>query len=55
MWFGLVLALHLYWLFVPPLALLAFHVFRAQREGKILQEAFGQTTSIIESEPGVDP
>jgi protein-S-isoprenylcysteine O-methyltransferase Ste14 len=43
MWFGLVLALHLYWLFVPLLALLAFHVFRAQREGKTLQEAFGQT------------
>jgi protein-S-isoprenylcysteine O-methyltransferase Ste14 len=43
MWFGIVLALHLYWLFVPLLALLAFHVFRARREGKILQEAFGQT------------
>jgi protein-S-isoprenylcysteine O-methyltransferase Ste14 len=43
MWFGLVLALHLYWLFVPLLALLAFHVFRAQREAKILEEALGQT------------
>ena len=43
MWFGLILALHLYWLFVPLIALLVFQVFRARREGRILQEAFGQT------------
>jgi protein-S-isoprenylcysteine O-methyltransferase Ste14 len=43
MWFGLILALHLYWLFVPLLTLLVFHVFRARREGKVLQEAFGRT------------
>ena len=43
MWFGLTLALHLYWLFVPFVALLIVHVFRARREAKILREAFGQT------------
>jgi protein-S-isoprenylcysteine O-methyltransferase Ste14 len=43
MWFGLILALHLYWLSVPFLALLVFHVFRARREAKVLQETFGQT------------
>jgi protein-S-isoprenylcysteine O-methyltransferase Ste14 len=43
MWLGIILALHLYWLFVPFLALLAFHVFRAKREGEVLKQAFGQT------------
>ncbi len=42
MWFGVILALHLYWLFVPLAALLVFQVFRARREGQVLQEAFGQ-------------
>lgn len=42
MWLGLILALHLPWLFGPLFALLVFHVFRARREGKVLQEAFGQ-------------
>ena len=42
MWLGVILALHLYWLFVPLAALLVFQVFRARREGQVLQEAFGQ-------------
>jgi protein-S-isoprenylcysteine O-methyltransferase Ste14 len=43
MWFGLTLFLHLYWLFVPLVILLALHLFRVRREGEVLQEAFGQT------------
>ena len=43
MWFGLTLFLHLYWLFVPLVLLLAFHWFQARRESEVLQEAFGQT------------
>ena len=43
MWLGLILALHLYWLFVPFLALLVLHVFRTRQEAKVLQEKFGQT------------
>ena len=42
MWFGLILVLHLYWLFVPLLLLIAFHLIRARREATILQEAFAQ-------------
>jgi protein-S-isoprenylcysteine O-methyltransferase Ste14 len=42
MWFGVIVALHLYWLFAPLLALLVFQVFRARREGQVLREAFGQ-------------
>ena len=40
--FGLILALHLYWLFALFPLLVAMHVFRARREGKVLQEKFGQ-------------
>ena len=40
--FGLILALHLYWLFALFPVLVAMHVFRAHREGKVLQEKFGQ-------------
>ena len=40
--FGAILALHLYWLFAVYPLLVAMHVFRARREGKILQEKFGQ-------------
>ncbi len=40
--FGTILALHLYWLFVLFPLLVAMHVFRARREGKVLQEKFGQ-------------
>jgi protein-S-isoprenylcysteine O-methyltransferase Ste14 len=40
--FGSVLALHLYWLFAIYPLLVAMHVFRARREGKVLQEKFGQ-------------
>ncbi len=43
MWFGLILVLHLYWLFVPLFALIVLHVFRARREAQILQDAFGQS------------
>jgi protein-S-isoprenylcysteine O-methyltransferase Ste14 len=40
--FGLVLALHLYWLFALFPVLVAMHAFRAHREAKVLQEKFGQ-------------
>jgi protein-S-isoprenylcysteine O-methyltransferase Ste14 len=42
MWFGLILVFGHYWLFVPWLALITFHLLRARREAKILQEAFAQ-------------
>ena len=42
MWFGLIVALRLYWLFVPLLALLLMQVFRVGREARVLQERFGQ-------------
>lgn len=42
MWVGLVVALHLYWLFIPLLALLVMQVIRASREAKVLQAKFGQ-------------
>jgi protein-S-isoprenylcysteine O-methyltransferase Ste14 len=40
--FGTILALHLYWLFALYPLLVTMHVFRARREGKVLQEKFGQ-------------
>ena len=40
--FGLILALHLYWLFAFFPLLVAMLVFRAHREAKVLQERFGQ-------------
>jgi protein-S-isoprenylcysteine O-methyltransferase Ste14 len=40
--FGLILALHLYWLFALFPLLVAMHAFRARREAKVLQEKFGQ-------------
>jgi protein-S-isoprenylcysteine O-methyltransferase Ste14 len=40
--FGLILALHLYWLFMFFPLLVAMHVFRAHREAMVLQEKFGQ-------------
>jgi protein-S-isoprenylcysteine O-methyltransferase Ste14 len=40
--FGLILALHLYWLFTLFPLLVILHVIRARREGKVLQEKFGQ-------------
>jgi protein-S-isoprenylcysteine O-methyltransferase Ste14 len=42
MWFGLILVFGYYWLFVPWLALIAFHLLRAHREAKILKEGFAQ-------------
>ena len=42
MLFGLLLALHLYWLFVPFPVLVAMHAVRAHQEAKVLQEKFGQ-------------
>src|ERR1035438_6426830 len=42
MWVGLIVALDLYWLFIPLLALLLMQVIRAGREAKVLQERFGQ-------------
>jgi protein-S-isoprenylcysteine O-methyltransferase Ste14 len=40
--FGLILALHLYWLYLLFPLLVTMHVFRARREAKVLQEKFGQ-------------
>src|SRR4029077_4704854 len=40
--FGLILALHLYWLFALFPLLLAMHAFRAHREATVLEEKFGQ-------------
>jgi protein-S-isoprenylcysteine O-methyltransferase Ste14 len=42
MWGGLIVALHLYWLFIPLFALLVMQVIRAGKEAKILQTRFGQ-------------
>jgi protein-S-isoprenylcysteine O-methyltransferase Ste14 len=42
MWLGLIVALHLYWMFVPFLLLLLMQLIRAGREAKVLQERFGQ-------------
>jgi protein-S-isoprenylcysteine O-methyltransferase Ste14 len=43
MWLGLIVALHLYWLFVPFLVLIVLQLFRGRREARVLQERFGQT------------
>jgi protein-S-isoprenylcysteine O-methyltransferase Ste14 len=40
--FGLILTLHLYWLFALYPLLVAMHVLRAHREAKVLQLKFGQ-------------
>jgi protein-S-isoprenylcysteine O-methyltransferase Ste14 len=42
MWLGVVVALRLYWLFVPLFVLLVMQVFRVRREARVLQERFGQ-------------
>ena len=42
MWFGVILALHLYWLFVPFSVLLVVQVIRVGREAKVMEERFGQ-------------
>ena len=41
--FGLILALHLYWLYAIYPLLPAMHVFRAHQEAKVLRKKFGQT------------
>jgi protein-S-isoprenylcysteine O-methyltransferase Ste14 len=38
----LIVALHLYWLFIPLLALLLMQLIRSGREAKVLEERFGQ-------------
>jgi protein-S-isoprenylcysteine O-methyltransferase Ste14 len=43
MWLGLIVALRLYWLFVPFFVLLVLQVFRSRQEARVLQERFGQT------------
>ena len=40
--FGLILALHLYWLFALFPLLVAMQVYRAHQEAKVLQGKFGQ-------------
>ena len=42
MLFGLILALHLHWLFLMLPALLVFQARQARSETKVLQEKFGQ-------------
>ena len=42
MWLGGIVALRLYWLFVPLVALLVMQVFRSGRESRVLEEKFGQ-------------
>jgi len=42
MWIGLIVALHLYWLFIPVLGMLLMQVIRSRREAKVLAERFGQ-------------
>ncbi len=42
MWLGLIVALHLYWLFIPFLILIVAQVIRSSREARVLQEKFGQ-------------
>ena len=42
MWVGVILALRLYWLFVPLTALLVMQVIRVGKEAKVLEEKFGQ-------------
>jgi protein-S-isoprenylcysteine O-methyltransferase Ste14 len=42
MWLGLIVALGLYWLFIPFLVLLVVQVFRVRQEAKVLEERFGQ-------------
>jgi protein-S-isoprenylcysteine O-methyltransferase Ste14 len=41
--FGLILVLHLNWLYALYPLLVAMHVFRAHREAKVLHLKFGQT------------
>jgi protein-S-isoprenylcysteine O-methyltransferase Ste14 len=43
MWFGLIVALRLYWLFVPFVALLIMQALRVGKEARVLEEKFGQT------------
>ena len=40
--FGLILALHLYWLLVIFAVFVVFQARQARREAKVLQETFGQ-------------
>ena len=42
MWLGVIVALCLYWLIVPLVALLVMQVFRSGRESRVLEEKFGQ-------------
>jgi protein-S-isoprenylcysteine O-methyltransferase Ste14 len=41
MWIGLIVALHLYWLFLPFLLLLIAQIIRSGKEAKVLEEKFG--------------
>ena len=43
MWFGLIQALRLYWLFVPFFMFLVLQLSRVRREARVLEEEFGQT------------
>ena len=43
MWLGLIVALRLYWLFLPFVALLAMQVIRSGNEERVLEEKFGQS------------
>jgi protein-S-isoprenylcysteine O-methyltransferase Ste14 len=43
MLFGLILALHLYWLFAILPVLVMFQGYQTRREARVLEEKFGQT------------
>ncbi len=42
MWVGSIVALGLYWLFIPCFAMLLMQLIRSGREAKVLEERFGQ-------------
>jgi protein-S-isoprenylcysteine O-methyltransferase Ste14 len=41
--FGLILVLHLYWLYAIYPLLIVMHIFRAHQEATVLRKKFGQT------------
>lgn len=42
MWIGIIVALHLYWLFLPLILLLIAQIIRSGKEARVLEEKFGQ-------------
>ncbi len=42
MWIGIIVALHLYWLFLPLFLLLIAQIVRSGKEARVLEAKFGQ-------------